>query len=168
MELTPEQKQKVAGWIAEGLKLSEIQKRLAAEAGLHLTYMEARLLVDDLRLTPQDPAPPIVPPEIGAAVASKKGGSEPFNASGEASLIGSEAIPPVASGKVSLKVDEIARPATIVSGTVTFSDGKKAGWYLDQMGRLGMVPEDKTYRPPQADLAEFQVALERELVRLGM
>ncbi len=65
-------------------------------------------------------------------------------------------------------MDDIARPATLVSGTVTFTDGKKAGWYLDQTGRLGMVPDDKAYRPAQSDLAEFQTALERELVRLGM
>jgi hypothetical protein len=56
----------------------------------------------------------------------------------------------------------------MVSGSATFSDGKKAGWYLDQMGRLGMVPEEQGYRPPSADVAEFQMALERELVRMGM
>ena len=165
MELTPEQKQKVAGWIADGLKLSDVQKRLADEAGLHLTYMEARLLVDDLRLTPQDPAPATVPTELGAVSAASASG-ELSNVPGN--VLQAENVSPPTSGRVSIKVDDIARPATIVSGTVTFSDGKKAGWHLDQMGRLGMVPEDKTYRPPQADLAEFQAALERELARLGM
>ena len=39
MELTPEQKEKVAGWIAEGLSLSEIQKRLVAVSNaMHATY----------------------------------------------------------------------------------------------------------------------------------
>ena len=166
MELTPEQKQKVAGWIADGLKLSDVQRRLADETGLHLTYMEARLLVDDLRLTPQDPAPATVPPELGGMGTATGGSTELSDAPGN--VLQAENVSPPTSGRVSIKVDEIARPATIVSGTVTFSDGKKAGWHLDQMGRLGMVPEDKTYRPPQADLAEFQVALERELVRLGM
>ena len=166
MELTPEQKQKVAGWIADGLKLSDIQKRLADEAGLHLTYMEARLLVDDLRLTPQDPAPAAAPSELGGMPAASGDSAALSDAPGN--VLEAENISPPPSRRVSIKVDEIARPATIVSGTVTFSDGKKAGWHLDQMGRLGMVPEDKTYRPPQADLAEFQAALERELVRLGM
>jgi hypothetical protein len=67
-----------------------------------------------------------------------------------------------------VKVDEITRPGAMVSGSVTFSDGKKAGWYLDQTGRLGMVTEDPGYRPPQADVAQFQIALEQELVRMGM
>jgi hypothetical protein len=31
-----------------------------------------------------------------------------------------------------------------------------------------MVPEEQGYRPPQADVSEFQMALERELVRMGM
>lgn len=166
MELTPEQKQMVAGWIADGLKLADVQKRLADEAGVHLTYMEARLLVDDLRLTPQDPAPVPAPADLGGIGAAIGSSAALSNAPGQ--VLQTEDASPPAPGRVSLKVDDIARPATIVSGTVTFSDGKKAGWHLDQMGRLGMVPEDKTYRPPQADLADFQAALERELVRLGM
>jgi len=54
MNLDDEQKRKVTEWIAQGLKLSEIQKRLGDELGLRLTYMEARLLVDDLKLMPKD------------------------------------------------------------------------------------------------------------------
>ena len=36
-------------------------------------------------------------------------------------------------------------------------------WYLDQYGRLGMVPPEPGYRPPDADVAEFQASLEKEL-----
>jgi hypothetical protein len=36
------------------------------------------------------------------------------------------------------------------------------------MGRLGMVPPEPGYRPPQSDLAEFQLALEKELAKLGL
>src|SRR5256885_10945974 len=53
MNLDDTQRRAVADWIAGGQKLSEIQKRLADELGVHLTYMEVRLLVDDLRLTPR-------------------------------------------------------------------------------------------------------------------
>src|SRR6185295_14602857 len=55
MNLDEAQRKKVAGWIADGLKLSEIQTRLAAELGVRLTYMDVRFLVDDLKLTPKDP-----------------------------------------------------------------------------------------------------------------
>src|SRR5436190_13241896 len=54
MNLDDAQKKKVTEWIAQGLKLSDIQKLLSAELGLRLTYMEARLLVDDLKLMPKD------------------------------------------------------------------------------------------------------------------
>jgi hypothetical protein len=57
MNLDDAQRQKVTEWIAQGLKLSEIQTRLASELGIRLTYMEVRLLVDDLKLTPIDAEP---------------------------------------------------------------------------------------------------------------
>ena len=58
MNLDESQRQKVAAWIADGAKLSEIQTRLMSEFGLKFTYMEVRFLVDDLKLTPKDPEPP--------------------------------------------------------------------------------------------------------------
>src|SRR5438874_4584551 len=54
MNLDDAQKRTVADWIAQGQKLSEIQKRLADELAIHLTYMEVRMLVDDLKLIPKD------------------------------------------------------------------------------------------------------------------
>ena len=54
MNLDEPQKAKVRGWIEEGLKLSEIQKKLASEFGLSMTYMEMRFLLDDLKLKPKE------------------------------------------------------------------------------------------------------------------
>jgi len=54
MNLTEEQRQRVTAWIMQGAKLSEVQNRLASELGVKLTYMEARFLVDDLKLVPKD------------------------------------------------------------------------------------------------------------------
>ena len=71
MNLDEAQRAKVAGWIAEGLKLSEIQNRLSTELGVRMTYMEVRLLVDDLKLTPKDAEPiPASPITAGAAFIS--------------------------------------------------------------------------------------------------
>ena len=70
MSLTDEQKTKVAAWIEEGLKPSDVQSRLESEFGLRVTYIEVRFLMDDLKLTPKDPTPPEppkpadTPPEI--------------------------------------------------------------------------------------------------------
>jgi hypothetical protein len=55
----------------------------------------------------------------------------------------------------------------MASGKVTFRDGNAASWYIDQTGRLGVVPDQQGYRPPQADLQQFQAALEGELSKLG-
>jgi hypothetical protein len=57
MTLTPEQKTTVTGWVADGDNLSTIQKKLAAQFNLTLTYMDVRFLVDDLDLTLKDPVP---------------------------------------------------------------------------------------------------------------
>jgi hypothetical protein len=56
----------------------------------------------------------------------------------------------------------------MVSGKVTFSDGVKAAWHLDQTGRLGLAPKQPGYRPSAADVQEFQAALEKELSKMGM
>ena len=155
MQLTEEQKQQVIRWIAEGQKLADVQRRLADEFDVRLTYMEARFLIDDLQLTPQDP------PEPAPAIPAAAGPQEILPPD-------SPNAPAGTTGKVALNVDEITKPGTLVSGTVTFSDGGKAVWYLDQAGRLGMNPDQAGYRPPEPDINEFQIALDKELTRLGI
>jgi len=159
MNLTEEQRQQVAGWIEKGAKLAEIQTRLAAEFGIKVTYIEARFLVDDLKLTLKDPEPPKVvkleTKPVDPAVPPAPSQPE-------------EVLPPASpGGKVSVGVDQIARPGAIVSGKVTFSDGQTAEWYLDQTGRLGVVPKQTGYKPSPADVQDFQLALQQEIARLG-
>jgi hypothetical protein len=148
MNLDETQRKQVKHWIEEGLKLSDIQKRLETEWGLRQTYLEVRLLVDDLKLMPKDP-PPLPPsPKLPAATDPK----------------GAEALP---AGKVSVSVDQLTRPGAMASGKVKFSDGKSAEWLLDQMGRLSLGAVEKGYKPTTADLQDFQIALQNELQRLG-
>jgi len=155
MNLTEEQRQRVTAWILEGAKLSEIQNRLLSEFKLKFTYMEVRFLVDDLKLTPKDPEPPkvVAPPAANPAKLTTEKNPAP-----EGTL--------PASG-VSVSVDQIAKPGAIVSGKVTFSDGQIADWYLDQTGRLGVVPAQQGYKPSAADVQEFQTALQSELAKMG-
>ena len=160
MKLDETQRLAVTKWISEGAKLAEIQNRLAAEFGLKLTYMEARFLVDDLKLTPKDPEPPKV---VEPPAAAKPLTTTPVPA-GEMSA-GDEALPP--ASKVAVTVDQITRPGAIVSGKVTFSDSKQADWYLDQTGRLGVVPKETGYKPSAADVQDFQLALQQEVAKLG-
>jgi hypothetical protein len=55
--LTEEQLKSVAAWFAGGATLDEIQKRLVAEYGVHLTYFDLRMVVADLP-QPEDPEDP--------------------------------------------------------------------------------------------------------------
>jgi hypothetical protein len=159
--LTDEQKQTVASWIQGGAKLSEIQDRLDKELGVRLTYMDVRLLADDLHVTPKDAesAAPAAPP----AEATE---SAPAPAAADETPAGETGAP--AGGGVAVAVDQVTRPGALVSGKVTFSDGQRAEWYLDQYGRLGLVAAQEGYRPSQADIADFQATLDRELVKLGL
>jgi hypothetical protein len=115
MNLNEAQRQRVAAWVADGLKLSEIQSKIAVELGIRLTYMEVRFLVDDLKLTPKDhelakPAAPI------AATAAEPQAPAALEETAPSAT-------PGAVGGVSLTVSKLARPGTLVSGSVTFSDG---------------------------------------------
>jgi len=164
MNLDEAQKAKVSAWIEQGLKLSEIQTRIASELGVNLTYMDVRFLVDDLKLVPKDNEPP-KPPTSAISDLTPAAASSPEL---DAPAPGSSAAAPTGSGKVSVSVDQLARPGTMASGKVTFSDGNKAEWYFDQTGRLGLVPQQAGYRPPAPDLQQFQMALEAELSRMGL
>jgi hypothetical protein len=161
MNLTEEQRQRVAAWIAEGAKLSEIQNRLAAEFGIKLTYMDARFLVDDLKLVPKDPERPKTP-DLPAPTPAAAAPLAPAGAGAP------EDLPlPAGSGKVSVTVDQITRPGSIVSGKVTFSDAQTAEWYLDQAGRLAVIPKQAGYKPSAPDVQDFQIALQQEVAKLG-
>jgi hypothetical protein len=159
MNLTDEQRQRVTAWIMQGAKLSEVQNRLVSEFGIKLTYMEARFLVDDLKLTPKDPEPP-----KAAAPPAALPAADPAPLKAEKNPAPEGTLP--ASG-VSVSVDQITKPGAIVSGKVNFSDGQIADWYLDQTGRLGVVPKQAGYKPSAADVQEFQLALQQEVAKLG-
>jgi hypothetical protein len=157
MNLDESQRQKVAAWIADGATISQIQTRLASELNLKLTYMEVRLLVDDLKLTPKDPEPPKVSAPVPEAAKPADAKNAPLPAG-----------PPGAKGGVSVTVDQLTRPGAIVSGKVTFSDGQAADWYLDQTGRLGVAPKQQGYKPSAPDVQQFQAALQNEIARMGL
>ena len=158
MELTDSQKQSVGEWVKEGAGLSDIQKRLSEEFDVSMTYMDVRFLILDLGLDVQDKPEPVkeevAPAELDDAPAPDLG-SPPL-----------EGTPPVAGG-VSVDVDRVTKPGTIVSGTVTFSDGNSSAWALDQFGRLALDPGESGARPSPEDLQAFQEELRSVLEKRG-
>lgn len=171
--LSDPQKEAVRSWLGTGLQLPEIQNRLAAEFGLRLTYMELKLMVSELEVLPQD-RERVAPVELAPAGAAKSAPPAPPSPSRGLPPAPPPAPTPAsppsgapAAGKVTVSADQIARPGALASGQVRFSDGKQAVWFLDESGQLGLAGPERGYRPPAADVPEFQAALERELARMG-
>jgi len=162
MELDSSQKKQVAQWATAGDSLSEIQRKIAEELGVKLTYMETRFLIEDLEVDlsdgePQKPEDTEETPEPSAENdADEVVDLEDAGFDAEAG-----------SGRVSVSVDKITRPGAVVSGDVTFSDGKKAGWMLDQMGQLRLIPSEEGYQPSEQDIQAFQTSLQAELQKQG-
>lgn len=155
MDLTPEQKSAVSEWVAGGASIADVQKRLREEHQVSLTFMDTRFLIDDLDLELVAPEPP---PKPAADLDSPTAPDQPLEPGTDDAVVG---------GKVSVEVDRLTRPGTVVSGTVTFSDGKSGKWGLDQAGRLVFEAPEDGYRPSDADLQEFQQELSAKLQKQG-
>lgn len=158
--LNDSQKSAVKKWVDEGCGLNEIQRRLASEFQLNLTYMDVRFLVIDLGLEIKEqkraaPIPTLQAPPAGAGPAPAP------------PPLGDEGDEGVGGGGVQVELDRITRPGAVISGTVTFSDGTAAKWMLDQQGRLGLDAGKPGYRPSPEDVQEFQMILSQKLQSQG-
>ncbi|MFW6151733.1 MAG: hypothetical protein ACOC6C_02040 [Verrucomicrobiota bacterium] len=155
MNLNDEQKQAVEKWVDEGCGLAEIQNRLSDEFGVSTTYMDVRFLLIDLGLEikEKESAEPDLPPGLQDAAAGVPEGAVPGKQAG--------------SSGVSVTVDKLTKPGSVVNGEVVFSDGVRGSWSLDQMGRLAISAEREGYNPSEEDLASFQEELKNQLQRRG-
>lgn len=138
-KLTPEQKDALHQWAADGATISDLQRQLKDDFGISISYMDARFLVLDLGLQLQEQ--------------KKEEEKKPEE---------TPALEP--TGEVTVTMDHIALPGSLVSGRVTFSDGESGIWMLDQNGRPGLDPDTPGYRPSQEDVMEFQTQL-RDLIQ---
>ncbi len=155
MNLSDEQKQNIAQRLADGESIADIQRLITSEFGVAMTFMETRFLLDDLDLDlkEEEPKPEAedtaqtvdASPELQAPEGSNPGG-----------------------GPVSVDIDKIVRPGSAISGTVTFSDGVTAKWYVDQMGRLGLDPDQEGYQPSESDIQAFQTELQAKMQAPGL
>lgn len=154
MELTQEQRSAVSEWVSEGIGLSDIQKKLSEEFGITMKFMDVRFLVIELGLDVKD-KPSVPDPKAPAADSS-----EPELA---------ETVEPdaVLTGGVSVSVDRVMKPGSLVSGTVRFSDGVSSDWALDQFGRIALQSDQPGYKPSQEDLQAFQEELREALAQRG-
>ena len=169
MTLTPDQQQAVTGCVTAGDNLSAIQKKLAEQFQVSMTYRDVRFLVDDLNLALKDPAPkvdtsdvsktPAAAPAASPAAAGDRSKKGPLDKAKESPGVANDddvadasaepldelaedeldGLPP-AAGNVSVAVDKVTLiPGAVASGTVTFSDGVTGKWIIDQYGRPGFT-----------------------------
>ena len=151
-------KEFVAGELAQGISLSDIQTHINAEFKLNMTYMDVRILASTLEVDWQSLDPnakksvPDEAPEVPADAAAMDEAPEvPADEVQEETGI---------SGDTVVEVSKLARPGMMLSGTVKFASGSTAEWYVDNMGRLGLenlVGE----KPTQEDIEKFQVELDK-------
>jgi len=163
MDLSDEQKAQVKDWVAAGESLSAVQERLDEEFGIKITYMETRFLVEDLEVELQDQESGTHKDEAAEATSDAVGAAS----EGVVDLEDAGFDAAAGAGQVRVEVDDLTRPGSVVSGSVTFSDGERSLWMLDQMGRLQLQPSSESYQPSEEDVQAFQAALENELRRKG-
>lgn len=168
MTLTPEQKQSVSEWVAAGDNLYAVQKKLADQFKVSMTYMDVRFLVDDLNLEIKDPVPKADASDVSKgpvpspAAPEKKGfidkAKEKLGLGQDDDAAGDDALP---AGGVSVSVDKVSlHPGAMASGSVTFPDGVTGRWIVDLQGRPGITEVSKPgYRPSAADAQAFMQEL---------
>jgi hypothetical protein len=145
-EPSEDHKLEIAKWVAAGMGLSDVQKKINSDFGIVLTYMDVRFLVDDLDLTLVDPKKPALP-KVEESVSD----------------IPSLDDQSVGGGGVQVEVDGVTPPGAMASGSVVFSDGESKKWSVDQFGRLAMTGGSPDYKPSDQDVMEFQQQLEQSL-----
>ena len=139
--ISAEQLDKVRAWAAQGIDLNGIQKNLAAECGVHMTYMDLRFLLLDHDIeiaTAPEPAPAPEPPAEEAAAPAEE-----------------------TPAAVQVTLDELQLPGALVSGKVLFPSGTRCSWMIDRMGSLSWI--EKNGDPTPEELRAFQTELMQKL-----
>ncbi len=176
----------IADMTLQGLSLQAIQDELAAK-GVKMRFIELRLLAAEIDTVIQKKkaekqlaeeeaarkkakqAPPRqtsempgqnAPDEFGKSEEPDELDADMDDTEPDAGNL-NDAPAEQSVGKTTVTVDKIQRPGFMVTGTVVFGSGVQAGWYIDQMGRLGL--ENATGRPTEQDAREFQMELQKIL-----
>ncbi len=163
MKLSDIQIQAIRQWLAQGASISDVQKRLADEFNVNMTYMDVRFLLDDIDAQLQDAPEPEKKTSVDAEPVAPA--QETSQADVPETSLPEQAPEPTAenasqAGGVQVSVSPIQRLGTIAGGEVVFSDGEKAEWFVDQMGRLSLSAKTQGYSPSQNDIMEFQTKLQ--------
>lgn len=160
MEISDAQKRTVKQWVKEGCGLSDIQIKLLEEFKISMTYMDVRLLIVDLGINIQNKqGTKSYSSDLSQTEAQQKVSSSEIEAQNESPFPGKSA--------VSVEIDRVMKPHSLVSGKVLFSDGVSATWSLDALGRLALNPDKLNYHPKEEDVQAFQQEIKKALEKKG-
>ena len=178
MKLTEDQITTIKSWIESGDDLGKIQNQINESFDINLTYLETRFLLSDLKIElnedeeeEEEEQDPVDEPtaEIQDSDNVTENNEEPEQQEPPSGDLEKEetdeSAPPT---NINVSVDSIAQPQCVISGKVTFSDGQLASWWFDQMGQLGLNPDQEGYTPSPEDVTVFQVELRKVLAEQGL
>ena len=135
--------EQVRQWAAAGIDLNGIQKKLQAECGLHMTYMEVRFLLLDHGI------------EIATEPAAEEAATE------EETDTPTAADDTAMPGRPKVTLDDLQLPGALISGKVEFPGGVHGAWLIDQMGRFGW--RELSGSPSPVEMQDFQEELTKLL-----
>ena len=161
----------------EGLSLSDVQKLLASEYGVKMTYFELRMIVStlDINWSNQEKkhAPTITPaaaPESPKQAPLKQeppkdvpnleplDDDEDDDDDDDDDDLTDEA---GENGGTQVTMDDVPLPGAVMSGHVKFASGASGKWVFNRMGQLGLAELDEgSANPSQEDLMLFQQELQ--------
>ena len=171
-----------------GMSLSEVQDQLGEKFGIHLTYMELRMLTAELQINwskqdqkaeaqkpkaPEEQKPAAAadgvaddaePADDAEAPADDGYGDEPMDEEEPAADAGASG---ELRGKTTVEISKVVRPGAMLSGSVKFGSGASAEWYIDQYGRAGLIPAPGSKKPDRKDMMEFQRELQKAAMQRG-
>lgn len=152
-KVSNEQLEMVRRWASYGVDLNGIQKNLAAECGVHLTYMEVRFLLLDHNIEIARPQEKPAPEPAAAPAPAPAPEPAPTPAA------------PTAAVKPTVTLDDLQLPGTLLSGKCSFPSGTQGSWQIDQMGRFGWSQLSGT--PTPVELQAFELELRAILSRMS-
>ena len=176
MKLTEDQITTIKSWIESGDDLGKIQNQINESFDINLTYLETRFLLSDLKIElnedeeeeeeePVDETPDEIQDSDNVTENTEDPEQQEIPSGDPEKEETEEGAQPT---NINVSVDSITQPQCVISGKVTFSDGQLASWWFDQMGQLGLNPNQEGYTPSREDVAVFQVELRKVLAEQGL
>ena len=148
----------VADMLSEGVSPSGIQKQLAEEKDIRITFLDLKLIISEIKnsaetLDKNDTKnrKNVIPPPA----------KEDNSAEGHSEREQTVDAEIMDEGATVVEMEKLLKPGAALSGKVKFASGAKAEWSMDHYGRLSLA--NSSGKPSPEDLKLFQAELQRKI-----